>query len=82
MLLLLWLILPQFSGALLLHSKFLDQGYNLIYANVLSKAPPMYQHCAIPRVKGLMGIQDPESQSPPESKSESKTASTESTKPA
>ncbi len=39
---LLWLILPQYSGALLLHSLYLDRAYSLLDTFVLSKMPSRY----------------------------------------
>ena len=39
---LLWLMLPQYAGALLLHSLYLDKAYIYLDQHVLSKAPIRY----------------------------------------
>ncbi len=38
---LLWLILPQFNGALLIHDLAFNPAYNLVDDMVLSNLPPM-----------------------------------------
>ena len=39
---LLWLLLPQYSGALLLHALCLDKAYSFVDGLILSKIPMKY----------------------------------------